>query len=954
MKSRIRLCSFLISSVVLFASQQSMATSAQGGDGEVVTDRNEPGITSEQLVQSILGDDVEILNVRHTGTPRQAGFVSGLAIPGLPSEAVILGTGNILDVIGPNVSDATSSKESKPESEDADFMDLNDGHRTRDTSIIELEFVPQEGQGQIIIEYAFGSDEYDLDSSKLADRRHDFMAIFVNGVNCAIVPSSAGGGQKVGVSSINNQVNSTLYVDNIRTESLYSSEPLSQYITEMDGFSKMLTCIAPVRGGKINHLKLGIADAYQGFRRVDIDSWVLFKAVYTDRFLDNDGDGWRNHIDPDDDNDLIPDDVERNFDVDGDGIPNRFDTDSDGDGIDDRTECLYSHGCQDSDGDGIPDFLDADGTGAGSGDSDGDGLSDAKECPAGQVDANIAATGDRCSDNDGDSIPDYADSDSNNDGVDDGEDCGNSFAPCLDTDGDGTPDHLDFDQDNDGIPNSDDGSFDVDGDQKLNRLDTDSDGDGVSDTQECAGIRGCEDSDEDGIADFLDADSDSADSGDSDNDGLSDALECPAPGEYGEACVDTDGDLIPDYSDGNGVTRDIEEPVETPAGGNVSVGSSGSGALNPVMLGLLLLSVIWRVTTGLKRRLPRFFFSATLGFVLLGLMPAGQSGQAFAKDSSSKSSANGFYAGLGVGLSSFDPDVSGSSYVLEEDRGAGQKIFAGFDVFDALSFEVAIADLGEAEFSPDGYIEYQPLSLTGAFHILGQRERSVYIKAGLATLNTSSDLAVDIESSTQLLVGIGAELAFGGGWSLRGEIESYDENARHLTVGLVKRFGRRSSKGFVNKWFVSGSSVVCFDAQQDDCILPPLSEQRESCSAISGVVEGIRFELNGAELTPDAKIVLGESADVLKRCPSYKVQIQAYTDNIGSREHNLVLSGHRAHAVRTYFVERGIALSRLESRGYGESNPAASNETKAGRAMNRRVELRLADFGARSFITSDE
>ena len=335
-------------------------------------------------------------------------------------------------------------------------------------------------------------------------------------------------------------------------------------------------------------------------------------------------------------------------------------------------------------------------------------------------------------------------------------------------------------------------------------------------------------------------------------------------------------------------------------------------------------------------------------------MPVGQSGQAFAKDSSAKSSANGFYAGLGVGLSSFAPDVSGSSYVLEEDRGVGQKIFAGFDVFDALSFEVAIADLGEAEFSPEGYIEYRPLSLTGAFHILGQRERSVYIKAGLATLNTSSDLAVDIESSTQLLVGIGAELAFGGGWSLRGEIESYDENARHLTVGLVKRFGRRPSKGFVNKWFVSGSSAVCFDAQQDDCILPPLSEQRESCSAISGVVEGIRFELNGAELTPDAKIVLGESADVLKRCPSYKVQIHAYTDNIGSREHNLVLSGHRAHAVRTYFVERGIALSRLESRGYGESNPAANNETKAGRAMNRRVELKLTDVGAGSFITSGE
>ena len=75
--------------------------------------------------------------------------------------------------------------------------------------------------------------------------------------------------------------------------------------------------------------------------------------------------------------------------------------------------------------------------------------------------------------------------------------------------------------------------------------------------------------------------------------------------------------------------------------------------------------------------------------------------------------------------------------------------------------------------------------------------------------------------------------------------------------------------------------------------------------------------------------------------PTYFLQIDGHTDNVGSEESNLRLSKARAKACFDYFVEKGIAPSRLYSPGYGESKPSFSNDTSAGRAENRRVEFRV-------------
>ena len=78
---------------------------------------------------------------------------------------------------------------------------------------------------------------------------------------------------------------------------------------------------------------------------------------------------------------------------------------------------------------------------------------------------------------------------------------------------------------------------------------------------------------------------------------------------------------------------------------------------------------------------------------------------------------------------------------------------------------------------------------------------------------------------------------------------------------------------------------------------------------------------------------------VLKLCPQTRVAVEGHTDDQGRIENNLELSQRRAEAVMQFFVSRGISLSRLSARGYGEERPLVENNTAADRARNRRIEF---------------
>lgn len=103
----------------------------------------------------------------------------------------------------------------------------------------------------------------------------------------------------------------------------------------------------------------------------------------------------------------------------------------------------------------------------------------------------------------------------------------------------------------------------------------------------------------------------------------------------------------------------------------------------------------------------------------------------------------------------------------------------------------------------------------------------------------------------------------------------------------------------------------------------------------------IHFETAKATIRPESYGVLDELMAAMQRLGETRIELAGHTDSDGSVEANLQLSRDRAAAVRAYLVQKGIAADRIQTVGYGESKPIADNATEAGKARNRRTEVRM-------------
>jgi outer membrane protein OmpA-like peptidoglycan-associated protein len=115
----------------------------------------------------------------------------------------------------------------------------------------------------------------------------------------------------------------------------------------------------------------------------------------------------------------------------------------------------------------------------------------------------------------------------------------------------------------------------------------------------------------------------------------------------------------------------------------------------------------------------------------------------------------------------------------------------------------------------------------------------------------------------------------------------------------------------------------------------------EAVKKFTGAIQGIYFETAKATIKPASFPVLDRAVAVLKEYPELKLLIEGHTDDVGDDAYNMRLSEDRAKSVREYLVSKGIDTVRLQSKGYGETKPAASNKTNAGRAKNRRIEFTI-------------
>ncbi len=106
-------------------------------------------------------------------------------------------------------------------------------------------------------------------------------------------------------------------------------------------------------------------------------------------------------------------------------------------------------------------------------------------------------------------------------------------------------------------------------------------------------------------------------------------------------------------------------------------------------------------------------------------------------------------------------------------------------------------------------------------------------------------------------------------------------------------------------------------------------------------LDGVFFAFNKSNLNAESQAFLNSLYPNLEAKGFPMMEVAGYTDSVGSYDYNIGLSERRAHSVHDYLVSLGVPDDKLSAKGFGPDNPIASNDTDAGRAQNRRVELHI-------------
>ncbi|MDP5277729.1 OmpA family protein [Sphingomonas sp. DG1-23] len=116
---------------------------------------------------------------------------------------------------------------------------------------------------------------------------------------------------------------------------------------------------------------------------------------------------------------------------------------------------------------------------------------------------------------------------------------------------------------------------------------------------------------------------------------------------------------------------------------------------------------------------------------------------------------------------------------------------------------------------------------------------------------------------------------------------------------------------------------------------------RQGDDLVLNMPSNVTFATNESSVQPQFRATLDQVADVLKQYNQTYIDVYGHTDSTGSDSYNLALSQRRAASVADYLSARGVQSARLGTRGFGETQPVADNETEQGKAANRRVEIKL-------------
>jgi outer membrane protein OmpA-like peptidoglycan-associated protein len=207
--------------------------------------------------------------------------------------------------------------------------------------------------------------------------------------------------------------------------------------------------------------------------------------------------------------------------------------------------------------------------------------------------------------------------------------------------------------------------------------------------------------------------------------------------------------------------------------------------------------------------------------------------------------------------------------------------------------------------------------------------KKVVIIATMATLIASCTTMDDPNRQAKIGAAVGAAAGAVVGYAVEGD-------AGGAAVGAVVGAAAGGGIGYyMDNQQKEMEAVLAEEQARHDLEIKRLEDETLKIEVSSE----ISFDFGSADLKPAFMPTLQKVSEILVRYPRTVIHVVGHTDSVGSERYNMDLSRHRAQSVINYFVLQDISQSRLVTVGRGETEPRASNDTEAGRQLNRRVEI---------------
>ncbi|MDD5722358.1 MAG: OmpA family protein [Syntrophales bacterium] len=340
--------------------------------------------------------------------------------------------------------------------------------------------------------------------------------------------------------------------------------------------------------------------------------------------------------------------------------------------------------------------------------------------------------------------------------------------------------------------------------------------------------------------------------------------------------------------------------------------------------------------------------------------------------------ASGVSAEMRAGAASISPMVGGYAFDGEQDldNGPTYGLGIGYNLDERWGVEAAFNYIDTDFNTGNRDMNVSLYRLDGLYHFNITDRFVPYLAAGVGGIGFNPARG-DSNYDTMINYGVGVKYFLTESIALRGDVRhviSFNETYNNLlyTMGLSFFFGGEKKVAVVlpapepapapaKEIVVAPPAPVLEPVPAPAPVLTPAPEPKDSdgdgvyddvdeCPDTPArarvdkrgcwVLGNILFDFDKSIIKPEGRPILDEVVAVLNNNPSVRVDLQGHTDSTGSDAWNQGLSERRAQAVMEYQVSAGIDPNRLTTKGFGESVPAATNETKEGRALNRRVELK--------------